>query len=47
MKYRKMICAMLVAMTILTWVNVMLGNVAGTIFCCTVMLILSQELRHD
>lgn len=47
MKYKKVMGIMLIAMTALTWTNVMLGNIAGTIFGCTGMLILYWEVRGE
>lgn len=47
MKYKKTMGIMLVAMTVSAWMNAMLGNIAGTIFGCTGMLILIREVRGE
>lgn len=47
MKYKKALWAYIACVSVVASVNVMINNVTGTIFCCTVMLMLWQEVRHD
>lgn len=47
MKYKKALWVYLLVAAIAGIINVWIHNLPGTIFCCTTMLILWQEVHHE